>query len=92
MGAFPNPSLKAYGKESKDEELYRIRFSLKKVWKAAGLQYVGSDEDSVDVEVWIYILQSVYFVRACMYIIQYVIHALQLHATACMQKQNYSSL
>jgi len=51
LGAFPNPSLRAYGKEGSDEKLFRVRFGQMNVWNAAGLTYSGSDTDTVDVEV-----------------------------------------
>ena len=52
VGCFPNPSLRAFGREGSDINLYRVRFSQTQVWEAAGLRYTGSEADTVDVEVY----------------------------------------
>ena len=51
VGSFPNPSLRAYGKEGGAETLYRVRFLQTRIWEAAGLEYSGAARDTVDVEV-----------------------------------------
>lgn len=52
VGRFANPSVRAFGKVGSEVDLYRVRFSQMQVWEAAGLQYTGSENDSVDVEVY----------------------------------------
>ena len=52
VGSFPNPSLKAFGKTGREEKLFRVRFALKAVWEAAGLEYTAGDADTVDVEIY----------------------------------------
>ena len=49
---FPNPSLRAYGKEGAEESLYRVTFAQIALWQAAGLAYEGGTQDTVDVEVY----------------------------------------
>lgn len=52
VGRFANPSVRAFGRVGSEVDLYRVRFSQTQVWEAAGLQYTGSENDSVDVEVY----------------------------------------